>query len=364
MNILHTEASTGWGGQEIRILREAEGMRKRGHQIIFAIQTGAELKQKTCFADFITYQLPLNFKNAPTAIYQLISIIRRHKIDLINTHSSQDAWLAGIAAKLTGRPLIRTRHLSTPIREGWNSRILYNRLADYTVTTCKSVAQTICLQANLTADRCQSIPTGVDHTKSVSKKEIEDFSNQWSLADEDFVVGTVCVLRSWKGVNDLLHAAKILENYPRIKWLIVGSGPFEERLKEEWKRLNLQRTVFFTGYLTNPFPAISRMDIFTLLSTANEGVSQASLQAAYYEKPLITTSVGGLNEVCIHNHTGYNVSLFSPQEVADAVLKLSLDPNLRKQMGTRAKKLVLDEFTFSQTLDSMEKVYAQLKKNH
>ena len=46
MRILHTESSNGWGGQEIRILREAIGMRERGHEIYFAVVKGGKLAIK------------------------------------------------------------------------------------------------------------------------------------------------------------------------------------------------------------------------------------------------------------------------------------------------------------------------------
>ena len=99
------------------------------------------------------------------------------------------------------------------------------------------------------------------------------------------------------------------------------------------------------------------MDIFLLLSWANEGVSQASLQAAWLEKPLITTSVGGLREVCIDKQTGFQVPKNDPQAVANAVLQLVNNRDLRSFMGKGAKELVKDKFTLNQTLDQMEALY-------
>jgi glycosyltransferase involved in cell wall biosynthesis len=99
------------------------------------------------------------------------------------------------------------------------------------------------------------------------------------------------------------------------------------------------------------------LDLFTLLSTANEGVSQAILQAAYLGKPLLATRTGGLGEVCIGQLTGINVAPFAPQEVAKAVLMMKNDPRLTLQFGKRARQLVADQFTLTHTLDQMEEVY-------
>lgn len=126
MKILHTEASPGWGGQEMRILREAEGMRSRGHEVIFAIREAGGLVKPARDAGFLVYEIPFTKKTLFSTFFQLLKIIRKQAIDLVNTHSSFDAWIGGLAAKLSGSRVIRTRHLSTPIRTGWNSRILYN----------------------------------------------------------------------------------------------------------------------------------------------------------------------------------------------------------------------------------------------
>ena len=135
MKILHTEQSQVWGGQEIRILREAEGMRERGHEVILAVNTGGGLISRAREAGFTVYELPFKKISAFRTIRQLIQICKQHQIQLINTHSSLDAWMGGIAARIAKKKVIRTRHLSTPIRKGWNSRILYRSLADFVVTT-------------------------------------------------------------------------------------------------------------------------------------------------------------------------------------------------------------------------------------
>ncbi len=361
LKILHTEASTGWGGQEIRILKEAEGMRARGHTIAMAVNRGGQLVERARKEGFTVYEIPLTKKHSITALYQLISLIKKEQIDLINTHSSLDAWLGGIAGRLTGRKVLRTRHLSTPIRCGWNSRLLYGWLADQTVTTCQTVARIVCCQANLPAKRCISIPTGImPSALHMEADAAQAFRRQWSIKDTDCVVGTTCVLRSWKGVQDMLHAAKLLEKHASLKWMIVGGGPCEALLKQECKNLGLQDLVIFTGYMDNPYPAIAAMDIFALLSTANEGVSQATLQAAYLEKPLITTGVGGLPEVCVPEKTGFVIGIKAPAELAEKALYLASNPELREKWGKAAKQLVCAQFTMEKTLDQMEEVYRHL----
>jgi glycosyltransferase involved in cell wall biosynthesis len=354
VNILHLEASSGWGGQEIRILREMEGMRERGHTLVLAVARGGALAKRAKEAGFIVYEL--NFKRPAWLItlFSLLRILRRYKIDLLNTHSSLDSWIGGIAGRIAGKKIVRTRHLSTPIKKGLNSRLLYGKLADFVVTTCSSILPMISSQSGKSLHLCRSIPTGVDPEKIRARsEETLQFRTKLALDPDDFLIGTACSMRSWKGIDDLLKAAHILRDTPHLKWVIIGGG-HAERHKTLARQLDLDHLVTFTGHLENPFPAIGALDLFALLSTAHEGVSQAILQAALLEKPLLATPIGGLNEVCIPEVTGIIVPPFSPEKVAEAVLRLKKNPKLRKEFGQQAQHLALTHFTFKQTLDEME----------
>ena len=359
MKILYTESSNGWGGQEIRILKEALGLKERGHECVFATQKDGKLSSQAKKAGFLVYDLKFNKIHALPTFFALRKIIRTNKINTISTHSSLDAWLGGFAGRLCGIRVVRTRHLSTPIRKGINSTLLYNFLADFVVTTSSGIIPMICQQAKIPETHCLSVPTGVDPF-NVSPEEALSFRHSLGIKQTDCLIGTVCVVRSWKGIKDLMQAANILRNYPNLKWVIVGGG----YLDQYQDFIDLKGVLTFTGHLDNPLAAIAALDVFLLLSTANEGVSQASLQAAYLERPLITTSIGGLPEVCLDGKTGLIVPPFSPDKVAESVLKLVNNPRLRRQFGIAGKELVEKKFTFKQTLDHMEKIYDPRASSH
>jgi glycosyltransferase involved in cell wall biosynthesis len=362
MRILHTESSNGWGGQEMRILRESEGMRSRGHEVVFAVARGGSLASHARKAGFVVYEVPLKKSQFFPALFQLISIIRKHRIDIVNTHSSSDAWLGGIAARLTGRKVIRTRHLSTSICKGINSLLLYRLLADEVVTTSSAIVPLIQKQALLPPSKVRCIPTGIDPAQlTYDPEEAAHFRRALGLREDDLLVGTVCVVRSWKGIIDFLRAAELLKSNKKIKWVIVGGGHLHDYLPKvtQW---GLHGQVTFTGHLDSPYAAMAAMDIFLLLSTANEGISQATLQASYLKRPMITTSIGGLPEVCLDGKTGTVIPPFSPDKVAEAVLSLAADSELRRSYGEQAQAHVLQKFTLQHTLDQMEQVYEHIAR--
>ncbi len=351
MRILHTESSNGWGGQEIRILKESMGLRERGHEVVLAIVKGGKLIDYARKEGFTVYEIDFRRSSAFSALRNLLRIISKHKIDIVNTHSSLDAWLGGIAARMSRRKVIRTRHLSTDVRGGLNALLLYRGLADFIVTTSSGIIPKIAAQARLPLSRFRCVPTGVEPFK-VAQKEIQEFREKLGVKPTDILIGTVCVIRSWKGIQDLIEAARLLKGHPHLKWVVVGGGYIEN-----FRHLVDESTpLIFTGHFDKPYTAIAALDIFTLLSTAHEGISQASLQAAYLKKPLITTTIGGLPEVCLQDITGIQVPPSAPENVAAAVLRLASDPQLRETYGAAAFKLVEDKFTLQHTLDQMEQI--------
>lgn len=360
MNILHLEASSGWGGQEMRILKEAEGMRAQGHFVVLCVMKGGKLVEKGRSAGFQVHELNFKKWNWLFCLGKLLWIFRRHRIDVVNTHSSLDGWIGGIAARLGRVAVVRTRHLSTAIKPGLNSRILYGKLADFVVTTCSAIVPVIVEQSGQPSHRVLSVATGVDpSTLTYDPEEALAFREKLGLSPEDFLVGTACVMRSWKGVGDFLEAAHKLRGTPHLHWVVIGGGHSEIHHRKA-KELGLEGIVHFTGHLDKPFPALGALDCFSLLSTAHEGVSQAILQAAYLKKPLIATETGGLKEVCIHRETGFSVPTFHPAAVADAVLELKGNKALQEFLGDNAHRLVADRFIIQNTLDQMNEVYRKV----
>jgi glycosyltransferase involved in cell wall biosynthesis len=357
MRILHTESSNGWGGQEIRILQEAKGMRLRGHEIILAVVRGGQLASRARLEGFTVYEIDFSKGKALWAIYQLLRLISLHHIELVNTHSSLDAWLGGIAARLKCRKVIRTRHLSTEIRAGLNSKLLYDKLADFVVTTSSCIIPIIAEQAGISSSRCGCVATGIQPTAlNVDPSKVAAFRKSLGLSEGDLLIGTACMVRSWKGVQDLIRAASHLRQF---KWVIIGGG-YLDLPKQLVAELKLENVVHFTGHLEPPYAAMAALDIFTLLSTGHEGISQALLQAAYLQKPLIATKVGGSPEVCLDGKTGKLVDPGSPHQVVEAVLELAQLPLVREQMGLAARQLVEGKFTLVHTLNEMERIYEKI----
>ena len=139
MKILHTEASTGWGGQEIRILNEAAGMIARGHQVELACPADARICVEAPRRGVPVHALPIGRKNL-RALSAMRRFLRTHSYDVINTHSSTDSWLVALASIgwRGAPPLVRTRHISAPVPSNAATRWLYAKASTHVVTTGES----------------------------------------------------------------------------------------------------------------------------------------------------------------------------------------------------------------------------------
>src|SRR5882762_10166850 len=136
MKILHTESSCGWGGQEIRILDEAEGLARRGHDLLIVAPPESRLYPEAQKRGLAVRALPIVRKGF-TGWRALRILLKAETVDLVNTHSSTDSWLVALACiGLKNAPAVmRTRHISAPIPNNFLTRWLYNRAADHVITT-------------------------------------------------------------------------------------------------------------------------------------------------------------------------------------------------------------------------------------
>lgn len=152
IKVLHTEWSSGWGGQEIRILSEMELMRSLGCEVSLACKADAKIAQRAKDKGFEVFILPFSKKSDFKTMWFLRVILRQNHFDIINTHSGIDSWCGGLASAFSGAKFIRTRHLSNKIHP---SRLNFiNELADFVMTTGESVKDAMIIEQSVLKRIC------------------------------------------------------------------------------------------------------------------------------------------------------------------------------------------------------------------
>jgi len=363
MNIVHTESSLGWGGQEIRILTEAAGMRPRGHQVTLLCSPKAKIFGEAILRGIPVTALPIARKN-PAGMWALYRWLKSNPVDVINTHSSTDTWLAAIARQLlrNAPPIVRTRHISAPVPNNPMTRWLYQKASSHIVTTGEMLRRQLIEDNGYAASSITSVPTGIDTSHFVPGDKIVA-REKLGLTKNGIIIGIVATLRSWKGHRYLLEAfAQLPDRNSRL--LIVGDGPQSEALQKQIVGLGLTDRVVMPGDQRDVLPWLQAMDIFVLPSYANEGVPQAILQAMLCGLPVITTPVGSITEAVQEGITGILVTPKQALSLQAAIKRLIDDAELRKKLGAAALHFAQAGFGIHKMLDNMETVFKRACHNH
>jgi glycosyltransferase involved in cell wall biosynthesis len=295
LRILHTEASLGWGGQEIRILTEAAEFSARGHAVHLACDPRSDILAAAPRFGIECSAIPM--KKNLAGWRAMRGLMRRFRPDVVNAHSSIDHWLAATARIGLGpAPAItRTRHVSAPVSRNRATRWLYNSGAETVMTTSDAIVRELTADGFLPAARIASVPTGID-TGRYAPADSQAARAALGLPAEKFLFGIVATLRSWKGHAYLLSGLAMLAD-PRAALVIVGDGPQEENLRRRIAELGLGDRVIMAGRQADVTPWLQSLDVFVLPSYANEGVPQALLQAMACRLPIVSTPVGGIPEL-------------------------------------------------------------------
>ncbi|TPW09056.1 MAG: group 1 glycosyl transferase, partial [Halothiobacillaceae bacterium] len=184
LNIVHTESSCGWGGQEMRILSEAAGLLERGHQVSLLVPEEAPIYEQA------------RRRNIPVT---MVNWLRHHQPDIINTHSSTDSWLVALANTLLGAdvPIVRTRHVSVAVARKLSNRWLYGRSVTKVVTTGESLRAELIKQLDLLPNHVVSIPSGVDldHFNRATSCNVSSLRESIGLPAGGKVIGIVATIR-------------------------------------------------------------------------------------------------------------------------------------------------------------------------
>ncbi len=360
LTILHTEASNGWGGQEIRVLNEMLGMKARGHRMLLAAPPSAKILGRASAAGFETFPVTMDVVHFVPGIVQLMNLMRQFRVSLVNTHSSRDSWIGGIAGRLSGIKVLRTRHISSKLNSSPLTRLVYGHLCHGIITTGHFIKAQLARELNLDSGKIFPIPTGIDAGR-FRQGDGEAFRRELGISPRTPVIGIAAVLRSWKGHLDLLKAIQaVVSTHPEALLVIAGDGPLRRAIETAVRDLNLESHVRLIGHQEDISRVIRGFDIAVLSSYASEGIPQFVLQAMAAEKPVIATCVGGIPEAVKDGVTGLLVPPRDPDSMAKAISSLLEKPDRRMGIGHNGSRYVCEKHTTEIMLDAIEALYSRL----
>jgi phosphatidyl-myo-inositol dimannoside synthase len=188
----------------------------------------------------------------------------------------------------------------------------------------------------------------------------EGILNKYELRDK-IILLSIGRLVKRKGFDMVIKTMpEILKSIPNLTYIIAGTGPDENYLK------NLafnQNNIIFTGEISDQekWTLLKNCDIFITVSRDIagdfEGFGIVYLEAALAGKPVIAGNSGGVKDAVVNNETGILIN--NPEdvnEIIQAIIKLALDVQLRLRTGEQAKKRVINNFNWSDKVNNIYKI--------
>lgn len=365
MRILHTNMLRGWGGQSNRILVEAHGALRAGHQVAFAVPDGAVLAQKGHDVGIdiwpgYHFRPPLQLWRFLPDLRRLLADLDRWKPDIIHLHGSQDTWLVAAAGLLRRRmPVrIRTKHNIFPWSTHAANRWLYNQ-ADGYVAISGYIEREIASYPGL-ASKPRAIIYSVPDVQRIDA-ETGNVRHEIPVEPRDgFLWVSTGRLRSEKGFDVLLKAMKLLrETHPAATLAIAGDGSDGDALRTQAQQLQLGKSVAFLGFRRD-VPAVLRSGDGYVLASRAEGLGTAILEALAAGLPVVATRVGGIPDSVRHENTGLLAEPEDPESLARSMRRIMDEDDLRRRLAESARRMIREEFAeerlVAQTLEFYERM--------
>jgi glycosyltransferase involved in cell wall biosynthesis len=187
----------------------------------------------------------------------------------------------------------------------------------------------------------------------------EEVRRALGYSESDIVIGKIARLFELKGHDDVIDAATtVTRQCPAARFLFVGDGIWRERLAARIDAADLTNHFRFTGLV--PPDQISElihaMDILVHCSL-REGLARVLPQALISGKPVVSYDVDGAREVVLPDRTGFLLPPQAIDQLAQALVRLAQNPNLRSAYGSEGRRLFTDRFRHDHMVQEIRRVY-------
>ena len=355
MRALLVDSARDWRGGQSQIFLTAAGLAARGHAVALACQTGGVLEQRAAAAGLTAFPVRFAGDLTPAAALGLRRAIRRFRPDLMqlnDPHAVGAGLLAGLGG---GIAQVVTRRVDFHLR-GWPSLWKYSR-AHRVIAVSQAIAG-ILAEDGVDGGRLRLVYEGVpDRPPQPGGRQV---LAELGVPPEAPVVGNVAALTSHKDHASLLAAMpKVLEQVPETRLVIAGEGGLRAELERQAADLGLLPRCVFLGFRNDLDRLIPAFSVFCL-SSRWEGLGTSLLDAMAFSRPVVATAAGGIPEAVRDGLTGRVVPVQDPGALAEALVALLRDPDLRRAMGRAGRERFLAQFTSERMVDETLGVFREV----
>jgi len=329
------------GGPAIQALLLTRAMRERGHETLLVAGGTPDDERDVLPADtldphqqIVVPQLRdgISPLQALQALRALMRLMRSYQPQVVHTQDTTASLIGRLAARLTGVPVVVHTLHTHPFR-GYYSRLstflfiwqerLGAYLSDSIVTLSEGLRRELIENYGITSKkRLTVLPLGLDLSPLLETPRHQGtFRAAHGIPDGVPLIGIVGRLVPVKNHRLFLQAAaRIVDQQPDARFVIIGDGPLKTALYKEVGTLGLGDRVIFTGWVSDVAAAYSDLDVLTV-SSHNEGTPIPVIEALAAGCPVVATRVGGLPDLVDGGRLGLLVPPGDAAALADTILK-------------------------------------------
>lgn len=293
---------------------------------------------------------------------KIFKIIKEKKIDLIhvNTILANFGAQAGYKAKI---PVIwHLRETLQNPRFNLISKKKINQISNKVIVASQAIKDII--SQFVSKEKIEIVYNGVDLNQFDSNLESK-IKEEFKILPETKLIGIIGSLEENKGVDFFIQAAaKIKQEIPKIKFLIVGKTlPNQKKyldfLKNLTKKLGIENDIIFSGARTDITQIIKALDV-VVISSKFEAFGRTIIEGMAMEKPVIASNCGGIPEIIEDGKSGILFPVGDIDSLATNVVKILQDKNLALKLGKEGKKRVEEKFSIKKCTQKIENIYEEI----
>ncbi len=325
----------------------------------------------------------INLFNDVNAFFHIKNILQKIKPDIVHTNGAKPGLLGRIAAAMLNVPIIIHTYHGHVFHSYFNrffSQIVVRveRLLARYSTKIIAISES---QKNELADiykiclpeKIEVINLGIDVAKFNNNKTISGklFRDKYLLQDNEIAIGIVGRIVPVKNHFLFLDVVEktIAKTSVPVRFFIIGDGALRNDLMKTLDRKHIDHvffpeeqkaaTVTFTSWILEIEQAMNGLDI-VVLTSLNEGVPIALLEAGAASKPVISTKAGAVTEVINDNETGFIISACDIAAFSEKLLMLIENKDLRHTMGNKGFAAIEEKYSKQKEMESIDALYSAL----
>lgn len=363
----------GGGGAATHVLTLAEGLSAMGVPARIAFMgDGPTVRQaRRLGLLFSVVKKTMSLDVRP--VLGLLSIMEKHDIDIIHSHTIRGNFYARVAVSLFRRSVKCLTTVHSHIVDElkgkgtfglwewllWAREKLAWRKVDHFICVSEGLRRRL-LSNGVPDERISVIVNGVEVPDlTVFRKHRESVREALSIEDNETVVTTIGRLVPVKNHILFLRVAKEMAKKKDVKFLLVGDGVLLDALKAKMKEWNLTDTVFFMGWRNDINRILCATDIYVITSVV-EGLNLSVLEAMATGLPIVGTDVKGISDMVVDKENGFLAPLNDVDGLVKAVLTLADNKELSERMGSNGRRVVEQQYSVRTMLANTVRIYKDL----